>query len=68
MRFQRVWRLERANVQLRTELQSLETEKLSLLKLVHQHSRDCQDFDVRMRLQQALERGLLTRGPRKWPT
>lgn len=57
-----------ANLQLMTELQSLETEKLTLLKLVYQHSRDCKDFDVRMKLQQALDSGLLTRGPRKWPT
>jgi len=57
-----------ANMQLTTELQSLETEKLTLLKLVYQHSRDCKDFDVRMKLQQALDSGLITRGPRKWPT
>ena len=59
---QRVRRLEAANMRLKTELQTLETEKLNLLKLVHQHGRDCKDIGVTSRVHHAL-----TRDYTKWP-
>ena len=56
-------------MQLKSELSKLEMEKLNLLKLVHQHSRECQDSDIQLKLQQVMDSGLVTtRGSRDSPT
>ncbi|KAL8619856.1 hypothetical protein ACOMHN_025942 [Nucella lapillus] len=64
----RVRQLQAAHTELLSELQSLEAEKMGLMRLVRQHCHVCKDFDFKLHLQQALGYTLINSDPRKWPS